>query len=170
MTSIDTTKLKLVEDSTLGEGAEVAPLSVVQDCEIGSGTKIWRFVNMYGASIGEDSMVGSFVEIQRNVVVGDRSSIQTHSFLCSKVSIGDDVFVGHGAKFINDPDPPSGDPELWEETTVHDDAVIGTNATLLPVDVGENAMVGAGAVVVDDVPPDAIVAGNPASVIGYRDE
>jgi acetyltransferase-like isoleucine patch superfamily enzyme len=159
----------LVEDSTLGAGTEVEAFSTVQNCEIGPDSKIWRFVNMYGATIGSECMVGSFVEIQRDVTMGERCRIQTHAFLCSLVTLGNDVFVSHGVKFVNDLTPPSGDPDEWEETTVCDGASIGTNATLLPVEVGENALVGAGAVVVDDVPANAIVAGNPAEVIGYRD-
>lgn len=169
MTSFNPDEMRIIDESTLAEGAEIAPFSVVSNCKIGRDTKIWRFVNMYGATIGDDSMVGSFVEIQRNVDIGNRSRIQTHSFVCSKVTIADNVFVGHGAKFINDPEPPSGNPELWEDTHVNDNAVIGTNATLLPVEVGENALVGAGAVVVEDVPANAVVAGNPARIIRYRD-
>jgi len=161
--------LTVVEDTSLGTGAEVAPFSVVMDCDIGRESKIWRFVNMYGATLGENCMVGSFVEIQRDVVIGSRTRIQTHSFVCSKVAIGADVFVAHGVMFINDSEPPSGDADEWEETVVHDGAVIGSNATLMPVEIGENALVGAGAIVVDDVPENAIVAGNPAEIIGYRD-
>ena len=115
-------------------------------------------------------MVGSFVEIQSDVEIGDRCRIQTHAFVCSRVTIENDVFVSHGAKFINDRAPPSGDADEWEDTVVRQGASIGTNATLLPVEIGENALVGAGAVVTEDVPENAIVAGNPAEIIGYRDE
>ena len=161
---------RVIENCDLGTNTEIAEFSVLQDCRIGDDCRIWRFVNMYGATLGDDCMVGSFVEVQSDVTVGDRCRIQTHAFLPSLVTLGDDVFVSHGAKFVNDVRPPSGDETAWEPTVVEDGAVVGTNATLLPVTVGENALVGAGAVVTEDVPPDAIVAGNPADVIGYRDD
>ena len=109
------------------------------------------------------------MEIQENVEIGDRSRIQFHAFVCSKVEIESEVFVSHGVKFINDLYPPSGDQDQWETTTVKQGASIGTNATILPVEIGENALVGAGSVVVDDVPPNAVVAGNPAEIIDYRE-
>ncbi len=158
-----------VENCQVGGGTDVAPFSSLVDCRIGRDCRIWRYVNMYGCDVGDECMVGSFVEIQEDAVVGDRSRIQSHAFVCSLVEIGTDVFVSHGAKFINDPYPPSGDESEWEPTRVGDGAVVGTNATLLPVEVGENALVGAGAVVTEDVPADAIVAGNPARIVGYRD-
>ncbi len=157
-----------VRDSSVGDGTTIAPYSTVVDCELGSDCHIWRYANLYGCEIGDESMVGSFVEVQADAVVGDRCRLQTHAFVCSGVALGDDVFVSHGAKFINDRHPPSGDADDWESTTVGDGAVIGTNATLLPVEVGENALVGAGAVVTEDVPANAIVAGNPAEVVGFR--
>lgn len=158
-----------VRDCQIGDGTEIAPMSTLVDCRIGLDARIWRYVNCYGCEIGDEAMVGSFVEIQEDARVGDRSRIQTHAFVCSRVELGDDVFVSHGAKFINDRHPPSGDEDEWESTVVGDGAAIGTNATLLPVEVGENAMVGAGAVVTEDVPENAIVAGNPAEIVGYRE-
>ncbi len=160
---------RAVTNCEIGEGTKIAPFSVLDDCTFGRNCRVWRFVNCYGATFGDDVMIGSLVEIQSDVVVGDRTRIQSHAFVPSLTEIGDDVFVSHGAKFVNDRHPPSGDPEKWEPIRIGDGASIGTNATLLPVEIGENAMVGAGAVVVDDVPEDAIVAGNPAEVIGYRD-
>ena len=160
----------VVADSDIGPGTEIAEFSVVQDCEFGVDCQVWRFVNLYGCSLGDDCMVGSFVEIQSDVDIGDRCRIQTHAFVCSLVTIEDDVFVSHGAKFVNDRTPPSGDSNEWEDTVVRQGASIGTNATLLPVEIGKNALVGAGAVVTEDVPENAIVAGNPAEIIGYRDE
>jgi acetyltransferase-like isoleucine patch superfamily enzyme len=160
---------RVIENCEIGDDTEVAEFSVLHDCRIGDRCEIWRFVNMYGATLGDDCLVGSMVEIQSDVTVGDRCRIQSHAFLCSLVTLGDDVFVSHGAKFVNDVTPPSGDPSAWEPTVVDDSASIGTNATLLPVTVGENALVGAGAVVTEDVPPDAVVAGNPAEVIRYRE-
>ncbi len=142
---------------------------VIRDCEIGEGTKIWNFVNLYGCRIGRDSMIGCFVEIQSGVVIGDRSRVQSHSFVCDMVSIGDDVFVGHGVMFINDTMPPQSDRSQWRATVVEDGASIGSNATLLPVRIGKQAVIGAGSVVTKDVPAGAIVAGNPARILRYRD-
>jgi len=142
---------------------------VIRDCRIGEGTKIWNFVNMYECEVGRDSMIGTFVEIQAGVKIGDRTRVQSHTFICEMVTIGDDVFVGHGIMFINDTMPPQTDRDKWRSTTIEDGASIGSNATLLPVVVGRNAVVGAGAVVTKDVPPGAVVAGNPARVLRYRD-
>lgn len=161
-------KVQRVKDSEVGSETDIAEFVSIEDCTIGEECRIWRFVNMYGCEVGDKCMIGSFVEIQDDVSVGDRSRIQSHSFLCSRVTLEQDIFVSHGAKFVNDRYPPSGDADKWEETIVRDGASIGTNATLLPVEVGENALVGAGAVVIDDVPPNAIVAGNPAEIIDYR--
>lgn len=161
-------RLNVVTDSTLAEGAQVQEFSVVDEADIGRDSTVWRFCNLYGCEIGAECMVGSNVEIQSNATVGDRSRVQSHSFVCSRVDIGTDVFVGHGVMFINDTRPPSPEQE-WESTTIRDGASIGSNATLLPVKVGANAMVGAGAVVTEDVPPNAVVAGNPAEVVGTVD-
>jgi acetyltransferase-like isoleucine patch superfamily enzyme len=138
---------------------------VIVDCKIGTGTKIWHFVNLYGCTIGKNCMVGSFVEIQKGVLVGNGSRIQGHSFLCTGVHIGKKVFVGHGVMFINDVYPPSGGN--WKETVVEDGASIGSNATILPVRIGKNALVGAGAVVTRDVPENAVVVGNPARILRH---
>lgn len=141
----------------------------IRDCNIGKGTKIWNFVNLYECEIGKDCMIGSFVEIQKGVKIGDRVRIQSHSFLCTGVEVESDVFIGHGAMFVNDRYPPSGDSSEWEETLVKRKAVIGNGATILPVTIGENSLIGAGSVVTEDVPPNTIVAGNPAEVIGERE-
>lgn len=160
----------IVENSELGDGTTVAEFTVIHDSIVGDDCTIWRFDNIYGTDIGDDCMVGSMVEIQADTEIGDGCRIQSHAFVCSLVTLADDVFVSHGAKFVNDVRPPSGDNSEWEETTVHEGVSIGTNATVLPVEIGANALVGAGAVVVEDVPEGAIVAGNPAEVIGYVDE
>jgi acetyltransferase-like isoleucine patch superfamily enzyme len=162
-------RTSFMTDCDIGTDTEIEDFAVLVECDIGTNCHIWRFVNLYGCVVGDDCMVGSFVEIQDGVEVGDRCRLQSHAFVCSLVTIHDDVFVSHGAKFVNDRYPPSGDRDAWERTVVHDGAVIGTNATLLPVEVGENALVGAGAVVTEDVPPNAVVAGNPAEVVGYRE-
>jgi len=156
-----------IENCNVGDGTEIAEFVAMQDCEIGENCRIWRFVNLYGCTIGDDCMIGSLVEIQNEVEIGNRSRIQSHAFVCSRVTIGAEVFVSHGAKFVNDLYPPSGDEENWEDTVVRKDASIGTNATILPVEIGKNALVGAGAVVVKDVPANAVVVGNPARVIDY---
>jgi acetyltransferase-like isoleucine patch superfamily enzyme len=142
---------------------------LIRDCRIGEGTRIWNFVNMYECEVGRDSMIGTFVEIQNGVRIGDRTRVQSHTFICEMVTIGDDVFVGHGVMFINDTMPPQPDKDAWLPTTIEDGASIGSNATILPVTVGRNAVVGAGAVVTKDVPAGAIVAGCPARILRYKE-
>lgn len=141
---------------------------VLNNCVIGRGTKVFEPVNLYGCTIGSDCMIGPFTEIQSSAMIGDRVRIQSHSFICSLVKIGDDVFIGHGVITINDLYPPSGRGKE-KETIIERNAVIGSNATILPVTIGEGAIVGAGAVVTKDVPPRTIVAGNPARIIRRRD-
>jgi UDP-2-acetamido-3-amino-2,3-dideoxy-glucuronate N-acetyltransferase len=146
--------------------------------KLGLNVKIYHpdQVNLYGCMIGDDSRVGSFVEIQKNSVIGARCKISSHSFICEGVNIEDEVFVGHGVMFTNDRFPkatnsdgsPMGD-EDWkvEITLVKQRASIGSNATIVPgVTIGKQALVGAGSVVTKDVPDFAIVAGIPARVIG----
>lgn len=140
-------------------------LQIIRNCKIGKNTKIWNFVNLYDCEIGDNSMVGSFVEIQNDVKIGNNCRIQSHSFICSLVTIEDDVFVGHGVVFINDVYPPNNDKSKWKKTLVKRGVSIGSNATILPVTIGENSVIGAGAVVTKDVPPNVVVAGNPARII-----
>ena len=135
-----------------------------------------NLVNLYGCTIGDESRVGAFVEIQRGATIGKRCKISSHTFICEGVTIEDEVFVGHGVMFTNDRYPrattESGDLQSdadWEclPTRVGRRASIGSNATILPnLTIGEGALVGAGAVVTKDVPPFAIVAGCPARVVG----
>jgi UDP-2-acetamido-3-amino-2,3-dideoxy-glucuronate N-acetyltransferase len=150
----------------------------VSDVQLGSNVKIFHssLVNLYGCSIGDDSKVGTFVEIQKNASIGARCKISSHTFICEGVAIADEVFVGHGVMFINDrfPQATNHDGGLqteadWsvEPTRVERRASIGSNATILcGVRIGEGALVGAGAVVTHDVPAYAIVAGVPARVVG----
>jgi len=142
---------------------------LIRDCTIGEGTRVWNFVNLYECEIGRDCMVGTFTEIQAGVKVGDRTRIQSHTFICEMVTIGSDVFVGHGVMFINDTMPPQSDREKWLPTVIEDGASLGSNSTILPVRVGRNAVVGAGAVVTKDVPDGAVVAGCPARILRFRD-
>jgi len=142
---------------------------LIRDCRIGEGTKVWNFVNLYECEIGRDSMIGTFVEIQAGVKIGDRTRVQSHTFVCEMVTIGNDVFVGHGVMFINDTMPPQPDRGQWRPTTIADGASIGSNATILPVTVGRDAVVGAGATVTKDVPPGAVVAGCPARILRYKE-
>ncbi len=127
-----------------------------------------ELVNLYGCEIGDGCFIGPFVEIQKGVKVGKGSRIQSHTFICSKVTIGRNVFVGHGVTFVNDKHPVNRNSKKWQKTNIAERAVIGNNATILPSNIGRNALIGAGAVVTRDVKADEIVAGNPAKVIGFK--
>ena len=145
---------------------------------LGKNTKIHGFVNLYGCAIGDETGIGAFVEIQKNAVIGARCKISSHTFICEGVTIEDEVFVGHGVVFINDMDPRAttvGRPQIesdWDmvQTRVCRGASIGSGAVILGnVTVGEDALVGAGAVVTKDVEPGTVVAGNPARFLRKRD-
>jgi len=142
---------------------------IIKNCKIGKETKIWNFVNLYGCEIGDNCMIGSFVEIQKGVKIGNNVNISSHSFICSLVEIENDVFIGHGVMTINDLVPPSkkrtGTDKHWKKTLIKKGASIGNNATILPVTIGRNSVVGAGSVVTKDIPDNVIVTGNPAKII-----
>lgn len=148
---------------------------IAPDVKLGRNVRLPGFINLYGCTIGDDTRIGTFVEIQRGAVVGNNCKIQSHSFLCEGVTLEDEVFVGHGVMFTNDRFPratndeglPKNDAE-WscEKTVVKRGASIGSNATILcGLTIGERAIIGAGSVVTKDVPAGAIVAGNPARVL-----
>jgi len=148
---------------------------ITPDVQLGEGVRIYDFVNLYGCTIGDGSQIGPFVEIQWGVMIGKRVKVQSHTFICEGVTIEDEVFIGHGVMFINDKYPvsvlPPGTPlPERERTHVGHSASIGSNATILGnVAIGANALVGAGSVVTHDVPENAVVAGNPARVLRFRD-
>jgi acetyltransferase-like isoleucine patch superfamily enzyme len=148
-------------------------LCIAPDVKLGSNVKMSKFINLYGCTIGDNVKIGAFVEIQKNAFIGNNCKISSHTFICEGVTIEDDVFIGHSVAFINDTYPrATTDGQLqtesdWkvEKTLVKKGASIGSGATILSkVTIGENAIVGAGSVVTKDVPPGAIVAGNPAKV------
>jgi len=151
-------------------------LCIAADVKLGKDVKLSKFINLYGCEIGDETKLGSFVEIQKNATVGKRCKISSHTFICEGVTIEDNVFIGHGVMFINDSFPrATADGELqteadWkvERTIVKKGASVGTGATILAkTTIGENAIVGAGSVVTNDVPPNSIVVGNPARVLRY---
>lgn len=135
----------------------------------GDNVTVVNPVNMYGCSIGNNVFIGPFVEIQRSVTIGNRTKLQSHAFICELVKIGDDCFVGHGVMFINDlfanGSPARGNKELWKSTKIGDKVSIGSNATILPVSVCDNVVIGAGSVVTKDISEPGIYAGNPARLV-----
>lgn len=149
--------------------------SIAPDVKLGQAVKLSKFINLYGCQIGDETKIGAFVEIQKNACVGRRCKISSHTFVCEGVTIEDNVFVGHGVTFINDsyPRATTDDGQLQTEKDWHVEATvvkrgvsIGSGATILSnVVIGENAIVGAGSVVTRSVPPNTIVAGNPARVL-----
>jgi len=152
---------------------------IAPDVKLGKNVRIYAFVNLYGCEIGDETSIGTFVEIQKGAKVGARCKIQSHTFICEGVTIEDEVFVGHNVNFLNDRYPaataadgrPKGDTD-WkvEPTLVKRRAAVGTGAVILPgVTIGETAIVGAGAVVTRDVPAGAVVVGNPARALRDRE-
>jgi acetyltransferase-like isoleucine patch superfamily enzyme len=140
--------------------------SGIVDVEFGGGVTIVEPVNLYGCNIGEKTFIGPFVEIQKGVIIGNRCKIQSHSFICELVVIGEDCFIGHGVMFINDTfsngGPAGGDRNQWKATKVGNNVCIGSNATILPVDICDDVVIGAGAVVTKDITSSGTYMGNPA--------
>ena len=143
--------------------------SGIVDAHFGDNVRIVEPVNLYGCTIGDDSFVGPFVEIQRDVVLGKRCKIQSHAFVCELVTIGDDCVISHGTMFINDPfangGPAQGDRRLWRPTCLGNHVSIGSNATILPVSICDHVVIGAGSVVTRDVTEPGVYAGNPARLL-----
>jgi len=140
--------------------------SGIRNVEFDIGVKVIQPVNLYGCKIGQNCFIGPFVEIQKDVSIGDNTKIQSHTFICELVSIGDNCFVGHGVMFINDlfskGGPAQGDKSLWRACKIGNNVSIGSNATILPIDICDNVVIGAGSVVVKDITQAGVYAGNPA--------
>ena len=148
---------------------------ISDDVKLGKDVKLSKFINLYGCCVGDNTKIGAFVEIQKNAFIGKNCKISSHTFICEGVTIEDNVFIGHNVAFINDsfPRATAKDGKLqteadWkvEPTLVKKGASIGSGTTILPnIVIGENAIIGAGSVVTKNVPPDTIVAGNPAKIL-----
>lgn len=138
----------------------------IHNVDFGDNVTVVEPVNMYGCKIGKNCFVGPFTEIQKDVVIGENCKIQSHTFICELVTIGDNCFIGHGVMFVNDlfstGGPAAGNKDLWKSTTIGNNVSIGSNATILPVQICDNVVVGAGAVVTKNIIKPGIYAGNPA--------
>ena len=139
--------------------------SEIKDVQFGKNVIVVEPVNLYNCVIGNNSFVGPFVEIQKGVEIGSNCKIQSHSFICELVTMGNNCFIGHGVMFINDKmttGPANGDRSKWKKTIIGDNVVIGSNATILPVEICNNVVIGAGAVVTKNITEPGTYAGNPA--------
>ncbi|MCL4785717.1 MAG: N-acetyltransferase [Verrucomicrobia bacterium] len=143
--------------------------SGVVNVAFGSNVTIVQPVNLYGCAIGDDCFVGPFVEIQKDVTIGRRCRIQSHTFICELVTIGDDCFIAHGVMFINDlfsiGGPAKGRKDLWKSTRIGSRVSLGSNSTILPVAICDDVVVGAGSVVTRDITEPGIYVGNPARLL-----
>jgi acetyltransferase-like isoleucine patch superfamily enzyme len=144
----------------------------IRDVQFGARVKIVEPCNLYGCEIGDDCFVGPFTEIQKTVRIAARTRVQSHAFICELVSIGEDCFVGHGVMFVNDTfstgGPAGGRKELWRATTIGNRVSIGSGATILPVNICDDVVIGAGAVVTKDIMVAGSYAGNPARLLTRR--
>lgn len=143
--------------------------SGILDVQFGRNVKVVEPLNLYGCIIGDDCFIGPYTEIQKGVVIGNQTKVQSHSFICEQVVIGDHCFVGHGVMFINDifldGAPAGGDKNKWRETRIGNHVSIGSNATILPVTICDNTVIGAGSVVTKDITVAGVYAGNPARLL-----
>ncbi|MFO0356661.1 MAG: acyltransferase [Sphingobacteriaceae bacterium] len=143
--------------------------SKVVNVKFGNNCKIVEPVNIYGCTIGDNCFIGPFCEIQKDVLIGNNCKVQSHSFICELVKLGDNCFVGHGVMFINDlfagGGPAMGNKARWKETTIGNNVSIGSNATILPIRICDNVVIGAGSVVTKDINSPGVYAGNPAKKI-----
>jgi len=143
--------------------------SQIRDVKFGVNITIVEPANIYECEIGDDCIIGPFVEIQKGVIIGNRCKVHSHAFVCELVTIGDDCVVAHGAMFINDPysigGPAHGDRNLWKSTHIGNKVSIGANATILPVKICDHVVIGAGSVITKDIVVSGIYAGNPAKLL-----
>jgi acetyltransferase-like isoleucine patch superfamily enzyme len=141
----------------------------IRDVEFGQDVTVVEPVNVYGCKIGNACFIGPFVEIQKDVIIGDRCKIQSHAFVCELVTIGNDCVISHGVMFINDlfrvGGPAKGNKELWKSTHIGNHVSIGTNSTILPVNICDNVVIGAGSVVTKDITVPGTYSGNPAKLM-----
>lgn len=141
----------------------------IRDVQFGENCTVVEPANLYECSIGENCFIGPFVEIQKGVQIGNSTKVQSHSFICELVTIGSGCFIGHGVMFVNDlfqqGGPANGDSSLWESTHIGDNVSIGSNATILPVEICEGCVIGAGSVVTKDIKIKGVYAGNPARLL-----
>jgi acetyltransferase-like isoleucine patch superfamily enzyme len=141
----------------------------IVNVNFGEDVTVVNPVNLYGCVIGSKAFIGPFVEIQKDVTIGTGTKVQSHSFICEMVEIGKNCFVGHGVMFINDlfskGGPARGEKSLWRQTKIGDNVSIGSNATILPVEVCDNVVIGAGSVVTKDIKESGVYAGNPARLL-----
>jgi acetyltransferase-like isoleucine patch superfamily enzyme len=141
--------------------------SEIRDVQFGENVTVVQPVNLYGCRLGDNCFVGPFTEIQKGVSIGNNTRIQSHSFICELVTIGANCFIGHGVMFINDlmQNGPSGDMAKWKQTAIGNHVSIGSNATILPVTICDNVVIGAGSVVTKNIEEPGVYAGNPAKKI-----
>ena len=141
----------------------------IRNANLGKNVKIIEPVNIYGSTIGANTFIGPFVEIQKDVAIGDDCKIQSHSFICELVTIGNKCFIGHGVMFVNDlfqtGGPANGNKELWKTTKIGNSVSIGSNATILPVNICDGVVIGAGAVVTQTINVKGVYVGNPAKLV-----
>jgi acetyltransferase-like isoleucine patch superfamily enzyme len=149
-------------------------MATIHNVKCGTGVRIIEPSNVYDCELGDDCFVGPFVEIQKGVVIGARTRIQSHAFICELVTIGTDCFVGHGVMFVNDTfalgGPARGRRELWKHTRIGNNVSIGSNATILPVEICDFVVIGAGSVVTRSISVAGIYAGNPARLLRRLDQ